>query len=59
MNAEMSKFYAENADFKEYVDKCATTYQKDVSEVFELSITKEYMKSLQKGGCNAKVNINK
>lgn len=54
MNAEMYKFYTENADFKNYVDKCVSTYGKDVNAVFDLAITKEYMRSLQKGGCNTR-----
>ena len=49
MDVEMYKFYTENSDFKEYVDKCMTTYNKnDVDAVFSLRITKEYMKYLKK-----------
>lgn len=49
-----SAFYAENADFKDYVDKCVKTYNKSVEDIFKSPITQEYRKSLEDGGCNAK-----
>ena len=50
----MFRFYHDNQDFKDYVDKCVATYGKDIEDVFNLKITQEYMESLQKGGCNNK-----
>ena len=50
MNAEMYKFYNENADFKDYVDKCIKTYGKDLDAVFDLKITGEYMNYILKYG---------
>lgn len=46
--------YDEDPDFKEYVDKVAKTYRKSIAFVCKMPITREYYKTLQKGGCNAK-----
>lgn len=48
---EKLKFYEENADFKQYIDKCVQTYGKDVSYMIQTPIADEYYKSLN-GGCN-------
>ena len=52
---DMDKFYEQNEDFKRYVDAALTTYRKPLAETFENPIVREYYRSLQKGGCNAKV----
>lgn len=49
---EMLKFYNENEDFKNYIDKCVKTYGKDVDHMLEQGITEQYYLSLQKNGCN-------
>lgn len=48
MNNEMLKFYNENKDFKEYVDKCVKTYGKDVDYMLSTPIAKEYYEYLRK-----------
>ena len=47
-------FYNSDKDFKTYVDRCATTYQKSVDEILQSPITEEYRKSLEYGGCNSR-----
>lgn len=47
-------FYEKNTDFKNYVDKCVSTYNKTLDEVFQSPITEAYKLSLMDGGCNAK-----
>lgn len=49
---ELQEEYERNQDFKEYVDKCCKSYNKDLNDMLLSPITREYCLSLQKGGCN-------
>ena len=51
---EMKGFMQISDDFKRYVDKCSISYGKSLDEILQSPITREYYKSLQRGGCNAK-----
>ena len=44
---EMFKFYCENKDFKEYIDKCVKTYGRDVNFMLSTPIAYEYYKQLR------------
>lgn len=49
---DMDKFYDQNDDFKRYVDTNRRAYGRSMVEEFENQITREYYRSLLKGGCN-------
>ena len=51
---DMDKFYDQNEDFKRYVDANRRTYNRSMVEELESPITREYYRSLLKGGCNAR-----
>ena len=44
---ELLKFYEQNEDFKDYVDKCVKTYGKDVNFMLSTPIAYEYYKQLK------------
>ena len=44
---ELYKFYEENKDYKDYVDKCVKTYGKDVDFMLRTPIAYEYYKQLK------------
>ena len=48
MIEQMREFYKSNSDFKDYVDKCMQTYQKDITDILISPITQEYYKMLIK-----------
>lgn len=45
-------FYEHNKDFRQFVDKCCTQYNKTITEMLQQTTTEEYYLSLIKGGCN-------
>lgn len=49
---DMDKFYEQNEDFKRYVDANRRTYGRSMVDELESPITREYYRSLLKGGCN-------
>ena len=49
---DIEKFYLEDHDFQIYVNKDCQSYKRSLDEELESPITKEYYKTLQKGGCN-------
>ena len=52
---EMANFYfAGDSDFKRYVDANMKTYGRSLAAELASPITREYYRSLQKGGCNAR-----
>lgn len=44
---ELLKFYEQNEDFKDYVDKCVKTYGRDVNFMLSTPIAYEYYKQLK------------
>ena len=44
---EMLKFYENNEDFKNYIDRCVQTYGKDVDFMLRTPIAYEYYKQLK------------
>ena len=52
---DMDKFYDTDADFKRFVDASMKTYGKPLASTYDNQIVREYYRSLQKGGCNAKI----
>ena len=50
----MKRFYITNYDFQIYCNKNMQTYERTLDEEMANPITREYYKSLIKGGCNAK-----
>lgn len=54
MDNEIYKFYLTNKDFKDYIEKCAETYDKDVPYILETKTAENVYKEMQKGGCNEK-----
>ena len=44
---EMLKFYEQNEDFKDYIDKCVKTYGKDITFMLSTPIAYEYYKQLK------------
>lgn len=51
---DMYNFYEHNADFRRYVDMNRKTYRRKLTDELKSPITREYYRSLQKGGCNEK-----
>lgn len=50
---EMANLYfADNPAFKSYVDANMKTYGRNLADELENPITREYYRSLLKGGCN-------
>ena len=54
VDIDILMFYDENPDFKRFVDRNAKQYRKSPAYIMETPTAKEYFKSLQKGGCNAR-----
>lgn len=52
LSQELVQFYETNADFKRFVDENAKGYGKDPSYILQTQTTREYYKSLIKGGIN-------
>ena len=48
----LKAFYEKNADYRDFVDKNALTYNKSIEYVMSMPITEEYRQSLLVGGCN-------
>lgn len=48
----MKTFYETNPDFRRFVDANAKAYGKTPEYIMETPTTREYYKSLQRGGCN-------
>lgn len=49
---ELYKFYEENKDYRDYVDKCVKTYGKDVDYMLRTKTAEEVYREMQKGGAN-------
>jgi hypothetical protein len=45
-------YFSDDPDFKHYVDSNMMTYGRKLADELESPITREYYRSLQKGGCN-------
>ena len=51
---KMKHFYLSNKDFKTFCDKDMQMYKRNLDDTIDMATTKEYYKSLQRGGCNFK-----
>lgn len=56
---KMKRFYLINYDFQVYVNKNCQTYGRTLDQELKSPITREYYKSLQKGGCNEERDDNR
>ena len=47
---EMDKFYEQNEDFRQFVDKSRKSYGWKMTDALESPITREYYRTLKKAG---------
>ena len=52
---ENQQFYKNNADFKQYVDRCVKTYGKTVEFMMQTPIADAYREGILDGHCGTKI----